>query len=139
MSNAQALKPAEVLAQSTRRFPGESTQYRRARNALLAEEIELRRHIERVAAQRRALPAGGEVPQDYRFESEQGPATLSQMFGDFDTLVTYNWMFGPQRARPCPMCTSMLSAFDGEMPDIVQRVAFAVIARSPIERMVAIG
>jgi predicted dithiol-disulfide oxidoreductase (DUF899 family) len=137
MTNAQALKPAEVLAQSTRRFPGESTQYRRARNALLAQEIELRRHIERVAAQRRALPAGGEVPQDYRFEGERGPATLSQMFGDFDTLVTYNWMFGPQRARPCPMCTSLLSAFDGEMPDILQRVAFAVIARSPVERMVA--
>ena len=137
MTNAQALKPAQALAESTRRFPGESTQYRRARNALLAEEIELRRHIERVAGQRRALPAGGEVPQDYRFEGEQGPATLSQMFGDFDTLVTYNWMFGPQRARPCPMCTSLLSAFDGEMPDIVQRVAFAVIARSPIDRMVA--
>jgi len=137
MTNAQALKPAEVLAQSTRRFPGESTQYRRARNALLAQEIELRRHIERVAAQRRALPTGGEVPQDYRFEGEQGPATLSQMFGDFETMVTYNWIFGPQRARPCPMCTSMLSAFDGEMPDILQRVAFAVVARSPIERMVA--
>ncbi len=137
MTDAQALKPAGVLAQSTRRFPGENTQYRRARNALLAEEIDLRRHIERVAVQRRALPPGGDVPRDYRFESERGPATLSQMFGDHDTLVTYNWMFGPKRERPCPMCTSLLSALDGEMPDILQRVAFAVIARSPIERMVA--
>src|SRR5258705_6131471 len=135
---SEILTPAAELARDNPvRMPNESAKYRAARTALLAEEIELRRHIERVAAQRRALPAGGEVPQDYRFESEQGPATLSQMFGDFDTLVTYNWMFGPQRARPCPMCTSMLSAFDGEMPDIVQRVAFAVIARSPIERMVA--
>ena len=135
--STQALKPATTLAQSTRRFPGESTAYRKARNALLAEEIELRRHIERVAVQRRALPPGGELAQDYRFESEQGPVTLSQMFGQHDTLVTYNWMYGPQRERPCPMCTSMLSALDGEMPDILQRVAFAVIARSPIERMVA--
>jgi predicted dithiol-disulfide oxidoreductase (DUF899 family) len=135
--SAQGLQPAEVLARSPRRFPGESPLYRDARNALLAEEIELRRHIERVAAQRRALPPGGKVPEDYRFESEQGPATLSQMFGEHDTLVTYNWMFGPRRERPCPMCTSLLGALDGEMADILQRVAFAVIARAPIERMAA--
>src|SRR5476651_2732030 len=135
--SAQTVQPAAALAQSTRRFPGESTQYRTARNALLAEEIELRRHIERVAAQRRALPPGGEVPQDYCFESEHGPATLSHMFGDHDTLITYNWMFGPKRERPCPMCASLLSAFDGEMPDILQRVAIGMIARGPIERLVA--
>jgi predicted dithiol-disulfide oxidoreductase (DUF899 family) len=135
--SAQTLKLAQVLAESTRRFPGESTQYRNARNALLAEEIELRRHIERVAALRRALPPGGELPQDYRFDGENGAATLTQMFGDHDTLITYNWMFGPKRERPCPMCTSLLSALDGEMPDILQRVAFAVIARGPIERLVA--
>ncbi|MGF6753553.1 DUF899 family protein [Paraburkholderia sp. GAS42] len=135
--SAQPLKPAAELAQSTRRFPGESALYRSARNALLEEEIELRRHIERVAVQRRALPPGGDVPQNYRFDGEHGPATLSQMFGDYDTLVTYNWMFGPKRARPCPMCTSMLTALDGEMADILQRVAFAVIARSPLERLVA--
>jgi predicted dithiol-disulfide oxidoreductase (DUF899 family) len=134
---AQALKPAATLAQSTRRFPGESPQYREARNALLAEEIELRRHIERVAALRRTLPPGGDVPKDYLFESEQGPVTLTQMFGHHDTLVTYNWMYGPKRERSCPMCTAMLSSLNGEMPDILQRVAFAVIARSPIDRMAA--
>ncbi|MET3247187.1 putative dithiol-disulfide oxidoreductase (DUF899 family) [Burkholderia sp. OAS925] len=134
---SSTLKPARELADLPRRFPGESAEYRRARNELLAEEIELRRHIERVAAQRRALPLGGAVPEDYRFEGELGPVTLSEMFGTHDTLVTYNWMFGPQRERPCPMCTSLLSAYDGEMPDILQRVAFAVIARSPIEKLAA--
>ncbi|GLU35086.1 DUF899 family protein [Trinickia caryophylli] len=132
-----ALKPAAQLAQSKFHFPGESAEYRQARNALLAEEIELRRHIERVAALRRALPLGGPVPEDYRFEGETGAATLSQLFGPHDTLVTYNWMYGPKRERPCPMCTSFLSALDGEMPDILQRVSFAVIARSPIERLTA--
>jgi len=131
------LKPARDLAQHTRRFPNESAEYRRARTELLAEEIELRRHIERVAAQRRQLPLGGPVPQDYVFQGEEGPARLSQMFDGKQSLLTYNWMFGPKRARPCPMCTSMLSALDGEMPDILQRVGFAVIARSPIERLVA--
>lgn len=135
--SASTLKPARLLADSPRRFPGESAEYRRARNDLLAEEIELRRHIERVAAQRRALPPGGVVPQDYRFEGEAGMVTLAEMFGTHDTLVTYNWMYGPQRARPCPMCTSLLSAYDGEMPDILQRVAFAVIGRSPIDKLVA--
>jgi predicted dithiol-disulfide oxidoreductase (DUF899 family) len=134
---APTLKPARELADSPRRFPGESAEYRRARNDLLAEEIELRRHIERVAAQRRALPPGGIVPEDYRFEGESGPVTLSDMFGRHDTLVTYNWMFGPGRERPCPMCTSLLSAYDGEMPDMLQRVAFAVIGRSPIEKLAA--
>ena len=104
---------------------------------LLAEEIELRRHIERVAEQRRALPPGGEVTKNYAFEGEQGLASFADLFGDKDTLVVYSYMFGPQRERPCPMCTSLLSAWDGEVPDIQQRVALAVVARSPIERLVA--
>lgn len=131
------LKPARELAQHSRRFPNETPEYRRARTELLAEEIELRRHIERVAAQRRQLPIGSPVPEDYVFQGENGPVRLSQMFDGKPSLITYNWMFGPKRPRPCPMCTSMLSARDGEMPDILQRVGFAVIARSPIERLVA--
>jgi predicted dithiol-disulfide oxidoreductase (DUF899 family) len=131
------LKPAAELAVHDRRLPNESAEFRRARTALLAEEIELRRHIERVAAQRRALPPGGEVPEDYVFIGEQGPARMSELFGGKDALIVYNFMYGPQRARPCPMCTSLLGALDGEMPDILQRVAFAVVARSPIERLLA--
>src|SRR4051794_25205844 len=131
------LKPARELAQHSRRFPNESPEYRRARTELLAEEIELRRHIERVAAQRRQLPVGGPVPQDYVFQGEQGPVRLSQMFGGKQSLITYNWMFGPKRARPCPMCTSLLGALDGNVPDLLQRVGFAAIARGPIERLVA--
>jgi predicted dithiol-disulfide oxidoreductase (DUF899 family) len=133
--NSAELRPAIELAENGIRFPNESAEYRRARKALLAEEIELRRHIERVAAQRRALPPGGEVPEDYLFEGESGPTRFSDLFGGRDTLVTYNYMFGPGRARPCPMCTSLLSAWDGEVPDLEQRVAIAVIASSPIERL----
>ncbi|MBB4220625.1 DUF899 family protein [Variovorax guangxiensis] len=132
------LKPAIELARANPvRFPNESAEYREARTALLAEEIELRRHLERVAQQRRELPPGGVVPQDYLFEGREGPVRLSGLFGGHGTLITYNWMFGPKRERPCPMCTSLLSAYDGEMPDILQRVAFAVIATSPIARMTA--
>ncbi|WP_324754974.1 DUF899 family protein [Roseovarius sp. Pro17] len=127
----------ELAARSTARWPNESAAYRTARTALLAEEIELRRHIQRVAAQRRALPPGGKVPQDYAFEGKGGPMKLSEMFGDHDTLVLYSMMYGPDRKQGCPMCSAMLDAWDGEARHIEQRVALAVIARSPIERILA--
>lgn len=132
------LVPAkELVAKSKSQFPNESEEYRAARNALLAEEIELRRHIERVAELRRALPPGGKVARDYRFQSENGPVNLAEMFGNKQTLVIYSYMFGPKRQRPCPMCTSQISAWEGEGRDIAQRVAFAIVARSPIERLIA--
>jgi predicted dithiol-disulfide oxidoreductase (DUF899 family) len=135
---SSTLKPAAELAKASGvRFPNESEAYRQARIALLAEEIELRRHIERVAEQRRALPPGGEVTKAYAFVGEQGSASFTDLFGGKDTLVVYSYMFGPQREKPCPMCTSLLSAWDGEVPDLTQRVALAVVARSPIERLVA--
>jgi predicted dithiol-disulfide oxidoreductase (DUF899 family) len=138
MDGSTTLAPAAQLAAKNEiRYPNESTEYRRARQALLAEEIELRRHIERVAAQRRALPDGGEVPKNYRFQGERGPVSLADLFGDKQTLVTYSYMFGPQRERPCPMCTSLLGAWNGEARDIQQRVGLAVIARSPLEKLVA--
>ncbi|GGY17981.1 hypothetical protein GCM10008098_07290 [Rhodanobacter panaciterrae] len=138
MTQTPTLVPAAELAKrNSMRFPNESADYRHARNALFIEEIELRRHIERVAEQRRALPPGGEVTGDYRFEGVLGPLDFAGLFGDKQTLVVYSYMFGPQRERPCPMCTSLLSAWNGEARDIGQRVALAVVARSPIERLTA--
>jgi predicted dithiol-disulfide oxidoreductase (DUF899 family) len=138
MTAQQALKSARELAQKNGvHFPNESTEYRRARDALLAEEIELRRHIERVAEMRRALPPGGKVPREYRFEAEHGPVTFGQLFKDKQTLAVYSMMYGPQRERPCPMCTSLLSAWDGEARDVEQNIALAVVARSPIVRLLA--
>jgi predicted dithiol-disulfide oxidoreductase (DUF899 family) len=132
------LIPAQDLARDNPiRIPNESAEYRAARTALLAEEIELRRHIERVAAQRRALPPGGLVTGDYRFEGEAGVTDLEGLFGRHDTLVTYSYMFGPQRERPCPMCTNLLDAWEGNAADIGQKASLAVIARSPIDRLTA--
>ena len=137
MATPKPLTPAAELARKNRaRFPNESEAYRRARNALLTEEIELRRHIERVAELRRQLPAGGEVTAEYRFEGENGPVSLAGLFGDKETLVIYSYMFGPQRKHPCPMCTSLMSSWEDKVPDIEQRVAFATMARSPIDRLV---
>jgi predicted dithiol-disulfide oxidoreductase (DUF899 family) len=138
MATNKALAPAKELASRSKvRFPNESEEYRRAREALLVEEIELRRHIERVAAQRRKLPRGGEVTGHYRFDGEHGPVTLANLFGDKHTLIVYSYMFGPHRERPCPMCTSLMSSWEEKVPDIEQRVALSMVARSPIERLVA--
>ena len=137
--SSSALKPAAELAKAGGiRFPNESAEYRRAREALLAEEIELRRHIERVAEQRRALPPGGEVSEELRVRGRERASVVSPTCSATRIRSSiYNYMFGPQRERPCPMCTSLLSAWDGEAPRHRQRVALAVVARSPIERLVA--
>ncbi len=132
----QQLRPtAELAALASRPYPNEPDGYRAAREQLLAEEFELRRHIARVAEMRKALPLGGEAPEDYEFEGpEGGRVRLSGMFGRHDTLVTYFWMYGPQRERPCPMCTNLLGPLDANARDIEQNVALAVIALSPVAR-----
>ena len=124
-------------------FPNESPEYRRARNEVLAAEMELRRQTERVAAKRRALPPGGKVKTDYVFrelgaDGSVRDVPLSRIFADDrDTLFVYSWMFGPDRDAPCPMCSSILDALDGNAPHIARRIDLAVVAKAPIERMVA--
>jgi predicted dithiol-disulfide oxidoreductase (DUF899 family) len=130
------LIPAQQLADTNKAsFPNESAAYRTARNALLAEEIELRRHLERVAEQRRALPPGGTVPKDFEFMGLGGPEHLSELFGEKDTLMIYSMMFGPKRAAPCPSCTSFLTSWNGAAVNLRERAATAVTARSPIARL----
>src|SRR5436190_23192299 len=132
------LKDARLMAEALPiRWEGESAEYRRARTALLAEEIALRRRIQRVAEQRRALPPVP-VAKDYRFLDEQGNEIgLADLFGRHETLFTYFWMYGPQRERPCPMCTSFVGSLDIPAPDIEQRLALAIIGRSPVARQLA--
>jgi predicted dithiol-disulfide oxidoreductase (DUF899 family) len=138
-------------------FPGESHAYRLARNQLLAAEIVLRRTIEQVAAQRRALPLGGAVPDDYVFEEaarEGSGVRFSQLFSPGrDTLVIYSFMFprwsgdtrpGPaegETARlplaetPCPSCTSILDSLDGAAPHLVSQLNLVVVAKSDPARI----
>src|ERR1700726_2702730 len=121
-------------------FPGESAEYRAARDALLAEEMELRRQIERVATQRRALPAGGVIPEDYQFEGDSGAVKLSELFAPGkDTLAVYSFMYGPGRERPCPGCTHFLDGLDGAVEHIRQRINLAVVAKSPLPRILAVA
>jgi predicted dithiol-disulfide oxidoreductase (DUF899 family) len=125
-------------------FPGESATYRAARDKLLDAEIEMRRTIESVAAQRRALPLGGLIGEDYVFEEQIGAAgdaatrkvRMSELFAKgMDSLILYSFMYGPEMARPCPSCTSIIDGLDGEAPHVVQRANLAIVAKSPIKRI----
>jgi predicted dithiol-disulfide oxidoreductase (DUF899 family) len=153
---------AELARKNDVRLPNENSDYRRARDALLAEEIELKRHMERVAAQRRTLPPGGLVPEDYVFDAP-GPdgraakVKLSQLFAPGkETLVTYSFMFprhpkddrpGPtdgatarlkREDSPCPSCTAFLDSLDGAVPHVeAAGFNFVVIAEAPLDRLLA--
>jgi predicted dithiol-disulfide oxidoreductase (DUF899 family) len=141
-------------------FPGESQEYRAARERLLQSEIELRRRLEAVAAERRDLPPGGEIPEYYVFQGE-GPEgkpmdiRLSELFApQKDSLAIYSFMFprdpgddrpGPVREKesaklplaeaPCPSCVSLLDQLDGVVEHASQKMNFAVVAKSPLERV----
>lgn len=125
------------------RFPGESTQYRQARDELLKAEIDLRTRVEEVAALRRKLPLGGEVPEDYVFEEgidddldTSKSVRLSELFAPGkDTLLVYSYMYGPAMKAPCPLCTSLLDGIEGQVAHVTQRANLAVVARSPIRRI----
>lgn len=137
--DTQMLPSANQLAAQARTpFPGETEAYRDARRALLAEEIEFRRHMTRLVEQRRALPDGPTIEKNYRFKDSSGAELgLADLFGANQTLVTYFWMYGPERERPCPMCTNWLGAVNGNAADIKQRVALKILGRSPVERQQA--
>jgi predicted dithiol-disulfide oxidoreductase (DUF899 family) len=132
-------------SQHSKHFPGESPAYRDARNRLLEAEVALRRNIEEVAALRRKLPVGGEIPEDYVFEEGAADINdikaarktrLSELFSPGkDTLVLYSYMFGPNMPAPCVSCTSILDGLNGAAPHVRQRVNFAVVAKSPLARV----
>jgi predicted dithiol-disulfide oxidoreductase (DUF899 family) len=138
---ANRVVPAKELAAKRKTyFSNESAAYAKAREALLAEEIEVRRHLGRLAQLNRELPQGPELPDRWKFVSMNGAEVgLADMFGPHDTLVLYHWMYGPERHRPCPMCTNLLGPLAANAADLRQRVALAVISRSKVERMVAFG
>lgn len=129
-----------------RRFPGESTEYRSARDELLAAEMELRQKIEDVAALRRKLPIGGAVKEDYLFKEvfldrdEPLDVRLSELFGPGkDSLIVYGFMYGPDWETPCPSCTSITDSSNGMAPHVRAQTNFVTIAKAPPEKLKALA
>ncbi len=136
------------------RFPGESAEYRAARNRLLQSEIALRRQTEAVAAERRALPPGPVAAEDYVFAGPQGEVSLSQLFAPgHNSLAIYSFMFpryptdaraGPKTGStaqlplaegPCPSCTAILDQLDAVIPHSKQRMSLVAVANAPLDRV----
>jgi len=126
-------------------FPGETAAYREARNALLEEERRLRRQVETVAAARRALPPAGALKQDYVFaegspdldDTETEVQThFSALFAPGkDSLIVYSFMYGPDAAAACPMCTAFLDSLNANAEHITQHANLAVVAKAPIHKI----
>jgi predicted dithiol-disulfide oxidoreductase (DUF899 family) len=162
MSSAGA--PGQTLSRQKERGDGhhvsrESAEYRAARDRLLEQETELRRSMEAVAAARRALPAGGVIPEDYVFQGAgpDGSPTdirMSELFAPGkDSLVVYNFMFprdpgderpGPATGEsaklelsesPCPSCTALLDQLDGAAEHVAPHVNLVAIAKAPISHI----
>ena len=150
----------ELLLDPNLRFPGESSEYRRAREQLLEAEGELRDMTEQVAARRRALPAGGLLPEDYVFESaaDGSEVRFSELFAPGkDSLVIYNMMFPrwsedrragapggetallPLVEQPCPSCTSVVDGLEGAAFHLAARINLAVIAKTSPDRLGTYG
>lgn len=140
-------------------FPGETPEYRTARDQLLKQEMELRRTMEAVAAARRGLPLGGGLPEDYTFEGlgangQPADIRLSELFRpETDSLIVYSFMFprdpaddrpGPAEGEtaglpltegPCPSCTAFLDQLDGAVEHVGQWASLVVVAKAPLSRI----
>ena len=119
------------------RFPNESKSYRKAREELLDAEKELRRHIEQVAAQRRALPQGGALKENYVFEELVDDKVVQTSFTDLftdghDALFLYNFMYSPSMDYACSGCTALMDGLDGQIRHINQNISTAVVAKHDI-------
>jgi predicted dithiol-disulfide oxidoreductase (DUF899 family) len=129
----------------SKRFPNETDAYRDSRNQLLEAEVSLRRQLETVAAMRRTLPLGGEIPEDYAFtegardlnNSETRVTThLSELFAPGqDALIIYSFMYGPEMKSPCTSCTSILDGLNGMVFHATDRMNVVVVAKNPIEQI----
>ena len=121
------------------KYPNESNEYRAARNQLLQAEVELREKTEAVAALRRTLPLGGEIPENYEFHNlENKSIKLSELFADHDTLLLYSYMFGPDMTEPCSMCTSILDGLESSLPSVSNKCSFAAVISGSVEQANAI-
>lgn len=119
-------------------YPGESKEYRDARNDLLRAEIALRSQLAELAKLRSALPNGGAVKEDYVFvDVDSGKdAKLSELFSDGkDSLILYSFMYGPEMEAPCPSCTSFLDGSNAYVRHVSQRTNFVAVAKSAPERL----
>jgi predicted dithiol-disulfide oxidoreductase (DUF899 family) len=108
-----------------------------ARNELLALEKEHTRRADELARLRQDLP-WVRVDKDYTFQTTTGPRTLTALFDGRSQLVIYNFMFGPDYAAGCPVCSSIADSFNGVLEHLKARdVTMICVSRAPLEKLLA--
>jgi predicted dithiol-disulfide oxidoreductase (DUF899 family) len=112
-------------------------EWQAARDELLAQEKELTRRGDQLAAARRALP-WVPIEKEYSFGTDDGSKTLRELFGGRSQLLVYHFMFGPTYRAGCPVCSSAADSFNGAVPHLNARdVTFACISRAPLDKLQA--
>jgi predicted dithiol-disulfide oxidoreductase (DUF899 family) len=116
---------------------GSREEWQAAREELLEREKEHTRMGDELARQRRELP-WVPVEKEYRFETDEGMRTLSELFEGRSQLLVYHFMFGPSYEAGCPTCSSSADAVNGVLPHLHARdVTMLYVSRAPLEKLQA--
>lgn len=116
---------------------GTREQWLAARLDLLAAEKDLTRRSDALARQRQALP-WVRIDKDYAFDTEQGRASLADLFAGRSQLIVYHFMFGPDYAAGCPSCSALADGFDGNIAHLAHHdVTLMAVSRAPLARLLA--
>src|SRR5213595_3840136 len=108
-----------------------------ARRKLLEAEKDLTRRSDELARQRQQLP-WVRVEKDYRLETDEGTASLADLFGGRSQLLVYHFMFGPEYTAGCPSCSAIADGFDGSVVHLANHdVALCVVSRAPLAKLQA--
>jgi len=106
-----------------------------ARLELLKAEKELTRHSDEVARQRQDLP-WVRIDKEYRFETDQGSASLADLFRGRSQIIVYHFMFGPDYKAGCPSCSSIADGFNGIVAHLAKHdVTFWAVSRAPLAKL----
>lgn len=109
----------------------------KARLDLLKEEKELTRRSDELARRRQALP-WVRVDKTYEFDTEQGSATLPDLFQGRSQLLVYHFMFGPDYKAGCPSCSAVADGFDGSVVHLAHHdVTLMAVSRAPLPALLA--
>jgi predicted dithiol-disulfide oxidoreductase (DUF899 family) len=105
------------------------------RAALLADEKELTRRSDELAKRRQELP-WVRIDKEYRFDSDEGSASLADLFKGRSQLLIYHFMFGPDYTAGCPSCSAIADGFNGFVVHLQNHdVAFSAISRAPLAKL----
>src|SRR5437588_2163678 len=121
----------------TKHETGTREEWLTARRELLAAEKELTRRGDELTRRRQELP-WVRIENDYRFETDEGSASLADLFKGRSQLLMYHFMFGPEYAGGCPSCSAIADGFNGSVVHLENHdVAMIAVSRAPLDQLLA--